>query len=168
VPPRPDPVDTAKRDTAPSVAVAPMDKVRWYTEVVHRGGTQRWYTEVVHRGGTQRWYTEVVHSSVGLALTHTHTHTLTHTRAHTHTHTHTPHSQAHAVSASNSAPLRQRSPKANIELVKNVHPPDYVNAVPADEYDLVVIGSGVAGLLSVMPFVHPPPVSSRLESLTPV
>jgi hypothetical protein len=52
--------------------------------------------------------------------------------------------------------------------VKNVHPPDYVNAVPADEYDLVVIGSGVAGLLSVMPFVHPPPVSSRLESLTPV
>eukprot|EP00040_Diaphanoeca_grandis_P039603 m.259558 g.259558 ORF g.259558 m.259558 type:complete len:600 (-) comp38260_c0_seq1:127-1926(-) len=38
----------------------------------------------------------------------------------------------------------------NVKLVANVHPPDYVNAQPADHYDLVVIGAGVAGLLSVI------------------
>ena len=32
-------------------------------------------------------------------------------------------------------------------LVSNVHPPDWVNPVPADCYDLVVIGAGTAGLV---------------------
>jgi len=40
--------------------------------------------------------------------------------------------------------------KHNIKLVENVHPPDYVNPQPADHYDLVVMGAGVAGLLSVI------------------
>lgn len=38
----------------------------------------------------------------------------------------------------------------NKKLVENVHPPDYVNAEPAEKYDLVVVGAGVAGLLSVI------------------
>lgn len=40
--------------------------------------------------------------------------------------------------------------KFNTELVSNVHPPDYSNPTPLDEYDLVVIGAGVSGLLSVI------------------
>ena len=38
----------------------------------------------------------------------------------------------------------------NTKLVDGVHPPDYVNPAAADKYDLVVIGAGVAGLLSVI------------------
>jgi len=38
----------------------------------------------------------------------------------------------------------------NIKLVSNVHPPDYVNPEPLEKYDIVVIGAGVAGLLSVI------------------
>lgn len=42
--------------------------------------------------------------------------------------------------------LRSRSP-----LCRAVHPPDWVNPNDTDEpYDLVVIGAGVAGLLSVI------------------
>mmetsp|Transcript_30134 Transcript_30134/g.90278 ORF Transcript_30134/g.90278 Transcript_30134/m.90278 type:complete len:585 (-) Transcript_30134:63-1817(-) len=38
----------------------------------------------------------------------------------------------------------------NRTLVQHVHPDDYQNASPANEYDLVVVGAGVAGLLSVI------------------
>ena len=38
----------------------------------------------------------------------------------------------------------------NTTLVSNVHPEDYVNPEPLESYDLVVIGAGVAGLLSVI------------------
>jgi pyruvate/2-oxoglutarate dehydrogenase complex dihydrolipoamide dehydrogenase (E3) component len=36
----------------------------------------------------------------------------------------------------------------NQELLANVHPPDWVNPVPVDCYDLVVIGAGTAGLVT--------------------
>lgn len=36
----------------------------------------------------------------------------------------------------------------NQKLIANVHPPDWVNPSPADCYDLVVIGSGTAGLVT--------------------
>lgn len=36
----------------------------------------------------------------------------------------------------------------NRKLVANVHPPDWVNPTPVDCYDLVVIGSGTAGLVT--------------------
>ncbi len=36
----------------------------------------------------------------------------------------------------------------NVKLVNNVHPPDWVNPKPKDCYDLVVIGSGTAGLVA--------------------
>ena len=36
----------------------------------------------------------------------------------------------------------------NRALVKNVHPPDWVNPEPADRYNLVVIGAGTAGLVT--------------------
>lgn len=36
----------------------------------------------------------------------------------------------------------------NLELVRNVHPPDWVNPEPAPCYNLVVIGAGTAGLVS--------------------
>eukprot|EP00037_Helgoeca_nana_P000536 m.22136 g.22136 ORF g.22136 m.22136 type:complete len:587 (+) comp10655_c0_seq1:59-1819(+) len=39
---------------------------------------------------------------------------------------------------------------SNTTLVNHVHPPDYKNAPPAEKYDLVVVGAGVAGLLSVI------------------
>ena len=38
----------------------------------------------------------------------------------------------------------------NQVLVEHVHPHDYVNPTPEAEYDLVVIGAGVSGLLSVI------------------
>ena len=38
--------------------------------------------------------------------------------------------------------------KANLALVANVHPPDWVNPQPAGRYNLVVIGAGTAGLIS--------------------
>jgi pyruvate/2-oxoglutarate dehydrogenase complex dihydrolipoamide dehydrogenase (E3) component len=38
----------------------------------------------------------------------------------------------------------------NATLVSHVYPTDYLNPSPSDEYDLVVIGAGVAGLLSVI------------------
>jgi len=38
----------------------------------------------------------------------------------------------------------------NTKLVNNVHPPDYENPDPLEKYDLVVIGAGVTGLLSVI------------------
>ncbi|CAM9191590.1 unnamed protein product [Discosporangium mesarthrocarpum] len=38
----------------------------------------------------------------------------------------------------------------NTKLVNNTHPPVYENPEPLDKYDLVVIGSGAAGLLSVI------------------
>mmetsp|Transcript_26164 Transcript_26164/g.34389 ORF Transcript_26164/g.34389 Transcript_26164/m.34389 type:complete len:580 (+) Transcript_26164:167-1906(+) len=38
----------------------------------------------------------------------------------------------------------------NTKLVNNVHPPDYMNPEPLDKYDLVVLGAGVSGLLSVI------------------
>src|SRR5210317_1491064 len=36
----------------------------------------------------------------------------------------------------------------NTLLENNVHPPDWVNPVPASRYNLVVIGAGTAGLVS--------------------
>lgn len=38
----------------------------------------------------------------------------------------------------------------NEELVRNVHPPNYDNPSTNTTYDLVVIGAGVSGLLSVI------------------
>lgn len=35
----------------------------------------------------------------------------------------------------------------NRELCRNVHPPDWVNPIPAERYNLVVIGAGTAGLV---------------------
>jgi hypothetical protein len=52
-----------------------------------------------------------------------------------------------------SAPAYSFEPKDeyNVTLDANVHPKDYINPAPLeDEYDLVVIGAGVAGLLSVI------------------
>eukprot|EP00752_Nemacystus_decipiens_P012532 g11100.t1 len=50
------------------------------------------------------------------------------------------------------APQAEFLPKDdyNVKLVSNVGPTDYVNPEPLDKYDLVVIGSGAAGLLSVI------------------
>src|ERR687898_2903631 len=39
---------------------------------------------------------------------------------------------------------------ADIELVNRVHPPTWVNPLPASKYDLVVLGAGTAGLVSAM------------------
>jgi pyruvate/2-oxoglutarate dehydrogenase complex dihydrolipoamide dehydrogenase (E3) component len=36
----------------------------------------------------------------------------------------------------------------NTELIRNTHPPDWVNPEPASRYNLVVIGGGTAGLVS--------------------
>jgi pyruvate/2-oxoglutarate dehydrogenase complex dihydrolipoamide dehydrogenase (E3) component len=36
----------------------------------------------------------------------------------------------------------------NTELIRNVHPPDWVNPRPAPRYNLVVVGGGTAGLVS--------------------
>ncbi len=36
----------------------------------------------------------------------------------------------------------------NAELESNVHPPDWQNPVPADRYDVVVLGAGTAGLVA--------------------
>lgn len=38
----------------------------------------------------------------------------------------------------------------NKMLVEHIHPHDYTNPTPTEEYDLVVIGAGVAGLISVI------------------
>ena len=35
----------------------------------------------------------------------------------------------------------------NQQLISHVHPPDWTNPTPADQYDLVVIGAGTAGLV---------------------
>ena len=46
--------------------------------------------------------------------------------------------------------LPQTSPadEFNHELVRNVHPLDWVNPQPAGRYNLVVIGAGTAGLVT--------------------
>ena len=36
----------------------------------------------------------------------------------------------------------------NEQLVANVHPADWKNPIPADRYNLVVIGAGSAGLIT--------------------
>jgi len=38
----------------------------------------------------------------------------------------------------------------NRDLVGHVHPPDWVNPEPADRYNMVVIGAGTAGLVTVV------------------
>jgi pyruvate/2-oxoglutarate dehydrogenase complex dihydrolipoamide dehydrogenase (E3) component len=38
----------------------------------------------------------------------------------------------------------------NQRLVRNVHPPDWVNPTPAGRYDLVVIGAGTGGLITAL------------------
>ncbi|CAM9923192.1 unnamed protein product [Ectocarpus sp. 4 AP-2014] len=50
------------------------------------------------------------------------------------------------------APQAEFLPKDdyNVKLVSNVGPTDYINPEPLEKYDLVVIGSGAAGLLSVI------------------
>jgi pyruvate/2-oxoglutarate dehydrogenase complex dihydrolipoamide dehydrogenase (E3) component len=45
-------------------------------------------------------------------------------------------------------PLIEPLDKANLELLANVHPADWVNPEPAERYHLVVIGAGTAGLVS--------------------
>jgi pyruvate/2-oxoglutarate dehydrogenase complex dihydrolipoamide dehydrogenase (E3) component/uncharacterized membrane protein YdjX (TVP38/TMEM64 family) len=45
-------------------------------------------------------------------------------------------------------PEMQPMDEHNSELVKNVHPHDWVNPEPADRYNLVVIGAGTAGLVT--------------------
>jgi pyruvate/2-oxoglutarate dehydrogenase complex dihydrolipoamide dehydrogenase (E3) component len=40
--------------------------------------------------------------------------------------------------------------ESNQTLLANVHPVDYLNPNPSEEYDLVVLGAGVAGILSVI------------------
>ena len=45
-------------------------------------------------------------------------------------------------------PLLQPFDEFNQDLLANVHPPDWVNPVPAERYHLVVIGGGTAGLVS--------------------
>ena len=44
-------------------------------------------------------------------------------------------------------PLQPRDPH-NLELERNVRPPDWVNPKPTDRYNLVVIGAGTAGLVA--------------------
>ena len=39
---------------------------------------------------------------------------------------------------------------ADLELVSQVHPPDWTNPTPAGVYDLLVVGGGTAGLVSAM------------------
>src|SRR5262245_33384970 len=36
----------------------------------------------------------------------------------------------------------------NLELLRNVHPPDWANPEPAGRYNLVVLGGGTAGLVT--------------------
>jgi hypothetical protein len=52
----------------------------------------------------------------------------------------------------NVAPSAEFLPKdeSNILLEHHVHPHDYINPEPTEEYDLVAIGAGVSGLLSVI------------------
>ena len=38
----------------------------------------------------------------------------------------------------------------NLQLVKNVHPPDWVNPEPSGRYNIVVIGAGTAGLVTAV------------------
>ena len=38
----------------------------------------------------------------------------------------------------------------NILLEHHVHPADYINPSTSDEYDMVVIGAGVSGLISII------------------
>ena len=38
----------------------------------------------------------------------------------------------------------------NQQLEANVHPPDWVNPVPAGRYNLVVIGAGTTGLVTAV------------------
>ncbi len=38
--------------------------------------------------------------------------------------------------------------RCNTDLVENCHPSDWVNPVPAEKYNLVVIGAGTAGLVT--------------------
>jgi len=57
--------------------------------------------------------------------------------------------KAPAASAPN-AEFLPASSEHNQTLVEHVHPHDYVNPTPETEYDLVVIGAGVSGLLSVI------------------
>jgi pyruvate/2-oxoglutarate dehydrogenase complex dihydrolipoamide dehydrogenase (E3) component len=38
----------------------------------------------------------------------------------------------------------------NEQLVRNVHPPDWVNPTPAGRYDLVVLGAGTGGLITAL------------------
>jgi len=48
------------------------------------------------------------------------------------------------------APFSPADCEHNVLLSEHVHPHDYVNPDPSEEYDLVVIGAGVSGLLSVI------------------
>ncbi len=45
-------------------------------------------------------------------------------------------------------PLILPQDESNATLVKNVHPPDWVNPAPAPCYNLVVVGAGTAGLVT--------------------
>ena len=51
-----------------------------------------------------------------------------------------------------SAPNADFLPKGgfNEELESQIHPPDYVNPQPSESYDLIAIGGGVSGLISVI------------------
>jgi len=47
-----------------------------------------------------------------------------------------------------STPLLTPQDAFNAQLLKNVHPPDWVNPVPGERYNLVVVGAGTAGLVA--------------------
>ena len=52
----------------------------------------------------------------------------------------------------------------NEKLVRNVHPPDWVNPEPSKRYNIVVIGAGTAGLVTAAG-VDGNPRSSRAEHI---
>src|SRR5260370_5962950 len=49
---------------------------------------------------------------------------------------------------SSAAPLITPDDVHNRELLRNLHPPDWVKPTPAERYNRVVIGGGTAGLVS--------------------
>jgi pyruvate/2-oxoglutarate dehydrogenase complex dihydrolipoamide dehydrogenase (E3) component len=51
------------------------------------------------------------------------------------------------MAATQDKPLLEPLDEYNRSLLAAVHPPDWVNPLPADRYDLVVIGAGTAGLV---------------------
>lgn len=53
----------------------------------------------------------------------------------------------------------------NQTLQSNVHPIDWTNPVPDGRYNLVVIGAGTAGLVSMRQAMSAPNTSSRIRQI---